>query len=87
MHLTADQLATAVGVSRTSLARLVRLGVLEPSAPPPAEFSAVTVVRLRRMLRLHDQLAVDLTGAAIIVDLVQRLDELESELARLRGGS
>jgi chaperone modulatory protein CbpM len=78
IHLTAEQLATAVGLSRKSVARLVRVGLLEPSAPAPAQFSAATAARLRRMLRLHHELGVNLTGAAIIVDLVQRLDELES---------
>jgi hypothetical protein len=29
---------------------------------------------------------VDLVGAAIIVDLLERLDRLEMELARQRGG-
>jgi len=38
------------------------------------------------MLRLHDDLGVDLVGAAIITDLVERLDRMERELRRLRGG-
>jgi hypothetical protein len=39
------------------------------------------------MLRLHADLGLDLTGAAIIVDLLERLERLEAELARWRGGS
>jgi hypothetical protein len=38
------------------------------------------------MLRLHGDLGVNLVGAAIIVDLLERLDRLEVELARQRGG-
>ena len=33
------------------------------------------------MLRLHADLGVNLAGASIIVDLLERLDELEAELA------
>jgi chaperone modulatory protein CbpM len=64
----------------------VRLGLVEPDAPGSSVFTAVTVDRLRRMLRLHGDLGVDLTGAAIIVDLLEQLERLETELARWRGG-
>jgi len=71
-HLSGEELARAVGVSDATLARLVRAGLVD--SEPGGGFSAATVLRLRRMLRLHDDLAVDLFGAAIIVDLVERLD-------------
>jgi hypothetical protein len=35
----------------------------------------------------HIDLAVSLDGAAIIVDLRERLERLEGELTRLRGGA
>jgi hypothetical protein len=41
--------------------------------------------RLKRMLRLHNDLGVNLTGVAIIADLLERLDRMETELRRLRG--
>jgi hypothetical protein len=37
------------------------------------------------MLRLRADLGVNFTGAAIIVDLMERLERLDAELARLRG--
>ena len=60
----------------------MRLGLVEPAAPGPREFTAATAARLRRMLRLHADLGVNLIGAAIIVDLLERLERLEAELAR-----
>jgi len=85
MWLSREQLAAAVGISPAKLDRLIRLGLVEPSEPGPSEFAAVMAARLRRMLRLHDDLGVDLVGAAIITDLVERLDRMETELRRLRG--
>ena len=84
LRLTVEELATAAGLSPRRLARLIRLGLIEPSAPGSAEFTAEAAVRLRRMCRLHADLGVGLVGAAIIVDLVDRLDRLEAELARIR---
>jgi len=79
--LTADEVAAAVGITRTTLARLVSLGVLEPTRRRATMFTADVVPRLRRVMRLHADLGVNFVGAAIIVDLVARLDRLNAELA------
>ena len=84
-HLSLHELAVAAGMSAPRLARLVRLGLLEPEPGPPVRFSAATAARLRRMLRLRADLGVNLAGAAIIVDLMECLDRLDAELTRRRG--
>jgi len=86
LALSAEELAAAAGISATRLGRLARLGLVEPLAPGSGTFAAATVERLRRMLRLHADLGVNLTGAAIIVDLLERLERVEAELARPRPG-
>ena len=80
--LTGEQLAAAAGITPAGLARLIQLGLVEPATPGGSEFSAATAARLRRMLRLHGDLGVNLAGAAIIVELLERLERLESMLAR-----
>jgi MerR family transcriptional regulator/heat shock protein HspR len=40
--------------------------------------------RLQKLLRLRSNLGVNLPGAAIIVDLLDRMEELQEELERLR---
>src|SRR5438445_8257644 len=85
--LSAEELAHAAGVGPSTLERLVRLGVVEPVMPGAREYTAAAAARLRRLLRLHDDLGVDLYGAVIIVDLVERLERLDAELARLRGAA
>ena len=76
--LSPDELARAVGISLATLARLMSLGLVEPTPAPRGAsaptFSAATASRLRRMLRLHRDLGVNFTGAAIIVELVERLE-------------
>lgn len=87
LRLTADQLAAAAGISARMLARLVGLGLVEPLDPDGRDFGAEAAARLRRMVRLRRDLGVNFTGAAVIVDLLERLERLELELARLRGGA
>jgi DNA-binding transcriptional MerR regulator len=85
IQLSLRDLAVACGLSPTRVARLVRLGLVEPERGAPERFSSATAARLRRMLRLRADLGVNLAGAAIIVDLVERLERLDAELSRLRG--
>jgi DNA-binding transcriptional MerR regulator len=84
LRLSLEDLAAAAGISPASLARLIRAGLIEPASPEGREFTAATAARLRRMLRLHADLRVNLAGARIIVDLLERLERLEAELSRLR---
>jgi DNA-binding transcriptional MerR regulator len=87
VSLSSEQLATAAGISLETLDQLVRLGIVEPSAGGEREFSSADAVRLKRMLRLHDDLDLDLEIAAIIEDLLERLEALEEQLWRLRSSS
>jgi len=87
IYLTIEELATAVGLSAVRIERLVRVGLLDATEPGPRLFTAATAARLRRMLRLHRDLRVNLDGAAIIVDLVEQLEALERELSHRRGAA
>jgi DNA-binding transcriptional MerR regulator len=83
--LSSEDLARAVSISVATLHRLIRMGLVEPDREPD-QFTASTAARLERMLRLHDDLEVDLMGAAIIVDLLDRLERMEAAVRRLRHG-
>jgi chaperone modulatory protein CbpM len=76
LQLTADELASVAGLPRAAIDRLVRAGLVEEIAPQSGRFSAAAAARLRRMQRLRADLGVNLVGAAIIVDLVERLERM-----------
>jgi chaperone modulatory protein CbpM len=86
VYLSFEQLAEAAGLSTVDLGRLVHLGLIEPDVPGTRKFTAETAARLRRMLRLHRDLRVNFTGAAIIVDLLERVERLEAKLVDHAGG-
>jgi len=78
VYVSADELAAAAGITPARLARLIGLGLVEPVPQEPGRFTARTAARLRRLLRLHRDLGVNFVGAAIIVDLLERLEENEA---------
>ena len=74
-----EELAIASGITTARLVRLVSVGLIEPATPERGEFTAAEALRLKRMLRLRADLGVNLFGAAIILDLVDRLRLLEAD--------
>ena len=79
-RLALEDVAAAAGISPEKLRRIVQHGLVTPVAPGSSEFSESTIARLKRMLRLHASLGVSLTSAAIIADLLERLERMEWEL-------
>lgn len=83
-HICADDLAAHVGITPARLARLVNLGLVDPPDPVTSEYPAAAAERLGRLLRLRRELHVNLAGAAIIIDLLERIERLDAELLRFR---
>ena len=82
--VSAQQLAAIAGITDVMLTRVVRLGLVEPLVPGGSVFPAACAPRLKRMLRLRLELGLNLPGAAVVVDLLERLALMEAELGRLR---
>ena len=84
--LTFDVVAETVGARRSLVVRLAQQGLIETVDAGADELRVPrrVVVRLRRMQRLRRDLGVNFTGAAIILDLVQRIEQLNRELAEIR---
>ena len=87
--LTCEVIAERVGARRSLVLRLAQrglidtVGTMESDADEPMVPRRV-VVQLRRMQRLRRDLGVNFAGAAIIIDLVGRIERLNRELADLQ---
>src|ERR1041385_69330 len=83
--LTFEMVADIVGARRSLVVRLVQQGLIDTVDDESGEqfLPRRTVIRLRRMQRLRRDLGVNFAGAAVILDLVNRLNEMNRELARL----
>lgn len=83
--LTFDVVAATVGARRSLVVRLAKAGLIETVDNETDEplLPRRAVVQLRRMQRLRRDLGVNFTGAAIILDLVGRIEELNRELSEM----
>lgn len=83
--LTFELVAEIVGTRRSLVVRLAQRGLIETLESETGEqrLPRRTVIRLRRMQRLRRDLGVNFAGAAVILDLVGRIEEMKRELARL----
>ena len=84
--LSCDVVAETVGARRSLILRLAQQGLIETleSGNDEPLLPRRAVVQLRRMQRLRRDLRVNFTGAAIILDLVGRIEELNRKLAEIK---
>jgi hypothetical protein len=83
--VSCDVVAESVGARRSLILRLAQQGLIETleSGTDEPLLPRRAVIQLRRMQRLRRDLRVNFTGAAIILDLVGRIEELNRELAEM----
>ncbi|HEX5888043.1 MAG TPA: chaperone modulator CbpM [Pyrinomonadaceae bacterium] len=83
--LTFDVVAETVGARRSLVMRLAERGLIETvtSEADEPRLPRRVVIQLRRMQRLRRDLGVNYAGAAVILDLVGRIEELNRELAEM----
>ena len=90
--LSCSVVAETVGARRSLVVRLAQQGLIESveGGTDEALGPRRVVVQLRRMQRLRRDLRVNFAGAAVILDLVGRIEQLNRELAemhrRVEGG-
>ena len=85
--LTLKDLADAAALHPKCVEKVLAFGLIEPSAETSSGplFSASSVERLRRIVRLRRDLGVNMAGIAAILDMRERILNLHAELGRLRG--
>ncbi len=84
--LTCDVVAESVGARRSLVLRLAQHGLIDTVAGNSDEplVPRRVVVQLRRMQRLRRDLGVNFAGAAVILDLVGRIEQLNRELTEIQ---
>lgn len=87
VEFTLVELSRACRADSEQLVALVYEGVLTPRGDDPQQwrFGGTTLQRARAALRLTRDLELNAAGAALVLDLLDEIDSLRSQLRRLGG--
>ncbi len=73
--------AGSLGIHPETILRLADLGIVEVRL---GQIPASQARRVQKLMRLRRSLGVNLPGAAIILDLLDRVERLQDEIERLK---
>ncbi len=81
-----EQVCVVVELERTEVIQLVELGLVEPEgyAPDSWSFDEQMLALIQRARRLQRQLEVDWPGIALALQLLEQVEQLQSENRQLR---
>jgi hypothetical protein len=86
LEIEIDELVRATGLRVEEVVDLVEYGVFEPAGAEPRawRFSARSIALGRRACRLRSDFDLDTAALALVAGLLERIDELETEVICLR---
>jgi chaperone modulatory protein CbpM len=86
-RLSLDAFSDQCDVHPEFVVRLVDLGLIEPEPGTEDEmwFSRELVSVVARVLRLRDGLSLNYAAVGVVMELLDRIDALEAQVARLGG--
>ncbi len=83
--ITIDELSRLVELCPAILRRYIVLGLIDPEVETPEPlFDDAIIARVRKIERLKRDLGLNPAGCALALDLLERIQELEAQLAHLR---
>lgn len=77
--LSVDELCRLCAVEREFIVELVEEGVLEVEAADGTRFVGRSLRRARTAVRLRRDLGVNVAGAALVIELLERIEGLERQ--------
>jgi chaperone modulatory protein CbpM len=80
LMLTIDELSGVCAVARERIVELLELGVFDARAAGGGRLGGGALRRARLALRLQRDFELNAAGAALVVELLERIDELEAQL-------
>jgi chaperone modulatory protein CbpM len=84
-EVTLEELCEACRVEQSVIIELVEEGIVEPMTETvqPWRFSATTLPRVVRALRLQKDLELNLAGVAFALELIGEIETLRNRLKRM----
>lgn len=82
LHLSLNEVTHICACDNEMVIELVEEGIITPAGNSPSDwhFSGNTVLRLRTAIRLQRDLHVNLPGVALVIELLNEINELQGRL-------
>lgn len=80
--LSLEDVAARCGLHPLLVERFVAIGLITPLEGESNRFAPEVTLRLQRALRLRDDLGLNYNGAALVLELLDRMEALERRLAQ-----
>jgi len=84
---TLDEISTACSVRTEYIIELVDEGIVEPMEQQREQqqwsFTGKNLLRARKARRLQQDLDINLAGAALVLDMLEEIEQLREKLRRL----
>ena len=78
--LSIRELAYISGTTQRIIQRLISFELVRPlRTDPEVCFQAIEIHRVRRLVRLHRQLGVSWSSMELVIDLLDKIEELKKE--------
>ena len=85
-RFTLEELSAACSVHTEYIIELIDEGIVEPMERQPEQrrwiFSGISLMRARKARRLQQDLGVNLAGAALVLELMEEIEQLRERLQR-----
>jgi len=80
-----EEIAERCHVHIAFVEKLFRMGIIDPYPHSARFFSPAVTVRVRKVMRLQEDLGINPEGAAVILDLIDKIDTRENKIRMLTG--
>jgi len=82
--LTLDELIALLHTENDVIYKLVELELISPQGDSPTawRFDSVCITRARKAVSFHHDLGVNFNGIALAMDLLDQIEQLESQLQK-----
>jgi MerR family transcriptional regulator/heat shock protein HspR len=86
-ELTLDSLCASTGLHPSFVKQLAEEGLITgvDADPRSQRFHVTTISRLRKIVRLRRVLGINLAGVSVVLDLIDKIEDLQRENRMLRG--
>jgi len=87
MHISFEELCSSISIDEAIVLELMEYQIIQPDTGNAREewlFNAAAVSVVKKAIRLHRDLQIDLADVALVVKLLEENAELQEENARLK---